>query len=385
MSYSNVNIGVVADWLVTYAGSESVIKQILNVFPESTLYAVVDFLNERDRAELFDRSAKTTFIQQLPFAKKLYQSYLPLMPYAIEQLNMKEHDIIISSSHAVSKGVLSGPDQLHISYVHSPMRYAWDLQHQYLKESGYDSGLRGVLIKWFLHKMRLWDCRTSNTVDHFIANSHFIARRIKKVYGRNADVIYPPVDISQFVFRESKDDYYMTASRLVPYKRIDLIVDAFSLMPTKKLVVIGDGPEIKKIKMKASSNVHILGYKDKSVLIDYMSHAKAFIFAAEEDFGIVPVEAQGCGTPVIAFGRGGALETVRPHGTGKATGLFFERQDVKSLIESVHRFEKIQDKILPSDCYNNALKFSSERFDKEFSEYVREKWLLFNENKTIFY
>lgn len=303
MSYSNVNIGVVADWLVTYAGSESVIKQILNVFPESTLYAVVDFLNERDRAELFDRSAKTTFIQQLPFAKKFYQSYLPLMPYAIEQLNMKEHDIIISSSHAVSKGVLSGPDQLHISYVHSPMRYAWDLQHQYLKESGYDSGLRGVLIKWFLHKMRLWDCRTSNSVDHFIANSHFIARRIKKVYGRNADVIYPPVDISQFVFRESKDDYYMTASRLVPYKRIDLIVDAFSLMPTKKLVVIGDGPEIKKIKMKASSNVHILGYKDKSVLIDYMSHAKAFIFAAEEDFGIVPVEAQGCGTPVIAFGR----------------------------------------------------------------------------------
>ncbi|BEM86427.1 glycosyl transferase family 1 [Serratia marcescens] len=385
MLYSNVNIGVVADWLVTYAGSESVIKQVLNAFPTSTLYAVVDFLNDRDRAELFGKTAKTTFIQQLPFAKKLYQSYLPLMPYAVEQLNMKEHDIIISSSHAVSKGVLSGPDQLHISYVHSPMRYAWDLQHQYLKESGYDSGLRGLLIKWFLHKMRLWDCRTSNGVDFFIANSHFIARRIKKVYGRDADVIYPPVDSSQFVYRESKDDYYMTASRLVPYKRIDLIVDAFSLMPTKKLIVIGDGPEIKKIKMKASSNVHILGYKDKSELIDYMSHAKAFIFAAEEDFGIVPVEAQGCGTPVIAFGRGGALETVRPYGVGKATGLFFERQDVKSLIESVHRFEKVQDKILPSDCCNNALKFSSERFDKEFSEYVSEKWLLFNENKMIVY
>ncbi|WP_446925473.1 glycosyltransferase, partial [Klebsiella pneumoniae] len=198
-----------------------------------------------------DKKAKTTFIQTLPKAKKYYQKYLPLMPFAIEQLDVSSHDLIISSSHAVAKGILTGPDQLHISYVHSPIRYAWDLQHQYLRESGFDKGMKSALVRYLLHKIRIWDVRTVNSVDHFIANSHFIARRIRKVYGRSADVIYPPVDVSRFPMQENKDNYYVTASRLVPYKRIDLIVEAFSMMPDKKLVVIGSGSEMDKIKSKA--------------------------------------------------------------------------------------------------------------------------------------
>lgn len=172
------------------------------------------------------------------------------MPFAIEQLDVSKENIVLSSSHAVSKGILTGPDQLHISYVHSPIRYAWDLQHQYLRESGLDHGLKGILAKWILHKMRMWDYRTANGVDHFIANSHFIARRIKKVYGRDADVIYPPVDVDSFTLNNQKEDFYLTASRMVPYKRIDLIVEAFSHLPNKKLVVIGDGPEMNKIKKR---------------------------------------------------------------------------------------------------------------------------------------
>lgn len=226
------------------------------------------------------------------------------MPLAIEQLDVSKHDIILSSSHAVAKGILTGPDQLHISYVHSPIRYAWDLQHQYLREAGLSKGLKATLARWLLHKIRIWDCRTANGVDHFIANSQFIARRIKKVYGRKADVIYPAVDVERFALQTNKQDYYMTASRMVPYKRMDLIVEAFSHMPTKRLVVIGDGPEMNKIKSKATNNIEILGYQPNDVMQKYMSEAKAFVFAAEEDFGITPVEAQACGTPVIAYGKG---------------------------------------------------------------------------------
>lgn len=303
--FKDLNVGIVTDWLVTYAGAERVIKEFIDAFPDADLYSIVDFLSDDARRIFNGKHAHTSFIQKLPSAKRKYQKYLPLMPLAIEQLDVSSHDIILSSSHAVAKGVLTGPDQLHISYVHSPIRYAWDLQHQYLRESGLNNGIKGLLAKWLLHKIRMWDYRTANGVDYFIANSKFISRRIKKVYGRDADVIYPPVDIDQFIFKENKDDYYFTASRLVPYKRIDLIVEAFSYMPNKKLVVIGDGTEMSKIKSKAAKNVEVLGYQPNEVMREYMQNAKAFIFAAEEDFGITPVEAQACGTPVIAFGKGG--------------------------------------------------------------------------------
>nr|CZQ24353.1 Putative Glycosyltransferase [Klebsiella pneumoniae] len=379
------NVGIVADWLVTYAGAERVIKELIDLYPESKLYSLVDFLSPDARELMGGKHATTTFIQKMPFSKNKYQKYLPLMPLAIEQLDVSSHDVVISSSHAVAKGVLTGPDQLHISYVHSPIRYAWDLQHQYLREAALDSGIKGILAKYILHKMRVWDSRTSNGVDHFIANSHFISRRIKKVYGREADVIYPPVDINRFPLFEEKEDFYLTASRLVPYKRIDLIVEAFSNMPDKKLVVIGDGSEMSKIKAKAKSNIEIMGYQSSNVMLDYMQKAKAFVFAAEEDFGITPVEAQACGTPVIAFGKGGSLETIRPLGVLNPTGIFFEQQTVKAIIESVDYFENNQDKFEPNICRANTFRFSSERFDTEMENYINQKWMNFNERKKISY
>lgn len=303
-------VAMVCDWLVTYAGAEKVISEMLKIFPKSELFSVIDFLNDDARHHFLDKKAQTTFIQKLPSAEKKYRHYLPLMPLAIEQLDVSAYDVVLSSSHAVAKGVLTGPDQLHISYVHSPIRYAWDLQHQYLKESGLDKGIKAFIVRWLLHKIRLWDYRTAHGVDHFIANSKFIARRIHKVYGRTADVIYPPVETNRFELFEKKQDFYFTASRLVPYKKIDLIVEAFSHMPDKKLVVIGDGPDMNKIKAKASANIEILGYQSNEVMLDCMQKAKCFVFAAEEDFGITPVEAQACGTPVIAFGKGGDRKSV---------------------------------------------------------------------------
>ncbi len=380
-----LNVGIVADWFITYAGSEKVVSEFLDVFPEAELYSVVDFLSSENKSHFKNKNITTTFIQNFPFARKKYQSYLPFMPLAIEQLDVSKHDVILSSSHAVAKGVLTGPDQLHISYIHSPIRYAWDLQHQYLRESNLHKGFKGLLAKWILHNIRIWDCRTSNGVDHFIANSKFIARRIKKVYGRNADVIYPPVDVERFTLNENKEQYYFTASRLVPYKRIDLIVEAFSHMKDKKLVVIGDGPEMNKIKAKATSNIEILGYQSNSVMVDYMRNARAFVFAAEEDFGITPVEAQSCGTPVIAYGKGGALETIRPIGVEKATGVFFYNQDVKSIIDSVNFFEQHSDEIILSDCRLNALKFSEQRFKEEIKEYVMNRHAEFLASKSVIY
>ncbi|EIV7877754.1 TPA: glycosyltransferase family 4 protein, partial [Escherichia coli] len=362
------SIGIVADWLVTYAGAERVIKEIIDIYPNSDLYSVVDFLSEQSRSYFHGKKASTTFIQKLPRAKKAYQKYLPLMPLAIEQLDVSSHDVIISSSHAVAKGILTGPDQLHISYVHSPIRYAWDLQHQYLRESHLDKGVKGILAKYLLHKIRQWDYRTANGVDHFIANSQFIARRIHKVYGRTADVIYPPVDVHRFLMNTSKQDYYLTASRLVPYKKIDLIVEAFSNMPDKRLVVIGNGSEMVKIKSKAKSNIEILGYQPDSVMLEHMQNAKAFVFAAEEDFGITPVEAQACGTPVVAFGKGGSLETVRPYGVDKPTGVFFDEQSVPSLVKAINFFDTVSDKIEPQDCRENAMRFSVEIFKNNLSK-----------------
>ncbi|HBQ6236305.1 TPA: glycosyltransferase family 4 protein [Klebsiella quasipneumoniae subsp. similipneumoniae] len=377
----DINIGIVADWLVTYAGSEKVIKEFIDVFPSSELYSVVDFLSDSNRELFSGKKAKTTFIQKMPFAKSKYQKYLPLMPLAIEQLDMSGHDVILSSSHAVAKGILTGPDQLHISYVHSPIRYAWDLQHQYLRESGLSEGLKGFIAKYLLHKIRIWDYRTANGVDHFIANSKFISRRIHKVYGRSSDVIYPPVDVNNFTLNENKDNYYFTASRLVPYKRIDLIVDAFNEMPEKKLVVVGDGSEMDKIKSKAKGNIEILGYQPNNIMQKHMQNAKAFVFAAEEDFGITPVEAQACGTPVIAFGKGGVLETIIPEGNQNPTGVFFDKQEPESIIESVNKFESMQDLFEPTECRRNAEKFSEERFRTEINTYIRDKWTKFNETK----
>ena len=370
MMHKPLKIAVVHEWLVNIAGSEKVLAEILKIWPAADLFAVVDFLNPDERAKLLGKKAITTFVQRLPQAKKRYQTYLPLMPIAIEQLDLSGYDLIISSSHAVAKGVLIGPDQTHVSYVHSPIRYAWDFQHQYLRESGMEKGLKSSIARLILHYVRMWDQRTAAGVDHFVANSAFIGRRILKAYRRPAHVIYPPVDTEAFVVREDKDDFYLTASRMVPYKKIPLIVEAFSAMPEKKLVVIGDGPEFGKSKALATPNVTLMGYQSFDVLRDHMQRAKAFVFAAEEDFGITPVEAQACGTPIIAYGRGGAVETVVGLESERPTGVFYYEQSPQAMRAAVELFESEIGRFSASACRQNAERFSALRFKTEFKDYV---------------
>lgn len=360
-----MKVAVVHDWLITYAGAERVVEQILNIYPSADIFSVVDFLPDDQRSFIQGKKAHTTFIQKLPFAQKKYRGYLPLMPLAIEQLDVSGYDLVISSSHAVAKGVVTGPDQLHICYCHSPIRYAWDMQHQYLREAGLEKGLKSWLARWYLHKMRLWDLRTTNGVDYFVSNSDYIGRRIKKVYDRSATTIYPNVAVEDFSVVDQKDDFYVTASRLVPYKKVDLIVRAFAEMPDKQLVVIGDGPQMNKVKAAATPNIQVLGYQPFDVLKDHMARARAFVFAAEEDFGIIPVEAQACGTPVIAYGRGGARETV----VAGETGVFFDEQNEASLQAAVGRFES-DFAFDPWRIRQNAERFSTVVFQERFKAFV---------------
>jgi glycosyltransferase involved in cell wall biosynthesis len=373
-----MKVAIIHDWLVVYAGAEKVLEQLLVLYPEADLFSIVEFLPPNLRDFIGNRDVHTSFIQKLPFAKSKYRQYLPLMPLAVEQFNLSGYDLVISSSHAVAKGVITGPDQLHISYVHSPIRYAWDLQHQYLKESGLNRGLKGGFAKWFLHHIRLWDYRTANGVNAIASNSQFIANRIWKIYRRHATVIYPPVDVNRFTFKEEKGDFYLTASRLVPYKKIDLIVETFAKMPDKKLIVIGDGPDYLKIKAKTAPNIQLMGYQSDEVLQKYMQDAKAFIFAAEEDFGIAPVEAQACGTPVIGYGKGGLLETVKGMDAMQPTGVFFYEQSIESLMQGVQQFEEYQDMILPINCRKQALLFSTEMFCHKFKQFVNEQIVEFS-------
>lgn len=369
-----LKVAIIHDWLITFAGAEKVLAEIIEVFPQADLYSLVDFLPEQDRKKIKGKKAITSLIQKLPFAKSKYRNYLMFMPYAIEQFDLSKYDVIISSSHAVAKGVLTGPDQLHISYVHSPIRYAWDLQHQYLKESKLDKGIKGLLVRKMLKKIRDWDYRTANGVDRFVSNSDFIGRRIWKVYRRESETIYPPVDVSRFSLEETKkENFYLTASRFVPYKKIDLIVEAFSSMPEKKLVVIGDGPDMKKVRQKANKNIMILGYQEFEVLKSYMQRAKAFVFAAEEDFGITPVEAQACGTPVIAYGKGGSLETVKSN-VNNPTGILFEEQTVQSITDAINKFEQNQHLFTPENCRENALQFSPANFRDALEKLVYEAY-----------
>ncbi|MFH2035109.1 MAG: glycosyltransferase family 4 protein [Candidatus Zixiibacteriota bacterium] len=363
-----MKIAIVHDWFVTYGGAERVVSEMLKLFPSADLFALYDFLPERDRIHIMNKKVTTSFLQKMPFAKKKYRSYLALMPLAIEQFDLSQYDLIISSSTAVAKGVITGPYQLHIAYVNSPIRYAWDLSQQYLNEAGLNRGFKGMIAKIILHYIRLWDIRSSFGVDYFIGNSKFIAGRIGKVYHRQAHFIYPPVDIESFVLETEKDDYYLTVSRMVPYKKIDMMVEAFTEMPDKKLIVIGDGPDYKKIKQKAGDNITLTGFLSSGEIVQYMKKARAFVFAAEEDFGIVPVEAQACGTPVIAYGRGGTLETV----IANKTGIFFGEQTKESLKKAIIEFESIVHLFDPTELRKNALRFSPQRFNGEFISFINK-------------
>ncbi|QEG41858.1 glycosyltransferase family 4 protein [Roseimaritima ulvae] len=372
-------VALLHEWFASYAGSERVVEQAMAVFPDAPLFALCDFMSEQERGFLGGRRPTTSFIQRLPFAKRKFRGYLPLMPLAVEQFCFDDFDVVLSSSHCVAHGALTRADQLHISYVHSPIRYAWDLQHQYLRESGLTWGLRSMLVRMIMHYMRLWDHASADRTDVFVANSQYVANRVRKTYRRPCEVIYPPVDVEAFAFQSDKDDYYLTASRMVPYKRVDVVVEAFRQLPGKRLVVIGDGPDMKKIKRLAGPNVQLLGHQSFAELRRHMQSARAFVFAADEDFGITPVEAQACGTPCIAYGVGGSLETV----AAGRTGLHFEQQTADCVADAIRRFETEADRFEPAAIRAHAERFSIERFRKELAELVARCWDQHRQSSTV--
>ncbi len=374
-------IALVHDWFITFAGSERVIEQILQVFPEADLFALMDFMAAPDRIFLQGKPVHTSFLQTVPFLnRKNYRNFLPFMPLAIEQLDLSGYDIIITNCHAVSKGVITSPDQLHIGYIHSPMRYAWDMQNDYLAVSGIKS-LKSLLARSILHYIRLWDSTAANRPDVLYGNSAFICRRIEKFYRRKAEILYPPVHTEAFGLRVEKEDFYLAASRLVPYKRMDLIVQAFAGLPNRKLVVIGDGPEAHKLQALSLPNVTWLGFQPNDVLRDYMQRARAFIFAAREDFGIIPLEAQACGTPVIALGQGGVSETVVGLEQENPTGVFFPEQTVDSLRAAILEFERNHHLFNPFACRANAERFSNQRFRRQIRQIVETRWQEFQQKR----
>jgi glycosyltransferase involved in cell wall biosynthesis len=317
-------------------------------------------------------------LQGLPGAQKHFRTYLPLMPLAIEQFDLSAYDLILSSNHAVAKGILTGPHQLHISYVHTPIRYAWDLQHQYLAQAGLTRGIKSGLTRLILHYLRLWDSTSAQRVDRFVANSNFIAARLWKTYRRPATVIYPPVDIERFQWDCPRDDFYLVVSRFVPYKRVDLVIEAFNQLKLP-LVVIGDGPQNTQIRQLAQPHIQLLGTQSDSVVANYLQRCKAFVFAAEEDFGITPVEAQAAGAPVIAYGRGGVTETV----IHEQTGLWFQEQTVNALVHAIKTFESDMYQFDKVQLRQNAERFSVHRFRERFQALVIETWLSFLKGNRI--
>lgn len=367
---SEQNVAVVHDWLPTLAGGERVVMELLRAFPDSELYTLFDFLSPEERQTLTGgRPVHVSSLNRLPGVEKYYRYLLLQCTRAIETFDLTRYDIVVSSSAALAKGVLTSPGQPHIAYVHSPARYAWDLTHDYI--NGLGNALARHMAHRMMHQFRIWDMRTVAQVDHFVANSRFIRDRIWKVYRREAEVIYPPVDISAFVpGSEPREDYYFTASRMVPYKKIEMIAAAFRERPNLKLVIAGEGPEMARVKAAAGPNVTILGHVSFETLRSHMQRARAFIFAAREDFGIVPVEAQATGCPVIALGSGGTAETVRDLSMDQPTGAWFEEQTVASLLGALDRLEDQYDAVTSENCRENALRFSAERFHREMRDCV---------------
>ena len=379
--FAGHRVAIVHDFLYTYAGAERVLEQLVALFPHADLFSLFDFLPDHLRGFIRNKPVKTSFIQRMPFARKRHRLYLPLMPLAIEQLDMSQYDLVISSSYIAAKGVLTRSDQMHICYCHTPARYAWDMQATYLSQGGFiGTGLvknaGSFVARAILHYIRNWDVRSANNVDHFITNSDYVGRRVKKLYQRAATTVHPPVNTDQFTLQETKEDYFVTASRMVPYKRIDLIVDAFTKMPNRRLIVVGDGPEMKRIRANAGPNIRFTGHEPAERLVRHIQLAKAFIFAAEEDFGIAPVEAMACGTPVIAYGRGGVIESVVE---GKS-GVFFNTQTPESLIAAVEKFES--QKWNAVAIRKQAERFSLENFRRKLMHNICQHWNSFKVEKA---
>ncbi|MBU6229565.1 MAG: glycosyltransferase [Cyanobacteria bacterium REEB459] len=368
----SAKVAIVHEWLQTRAGSEKVVEQMLGLFSQADLFALVNFCDSQGGPILPAHTRiQTSFLQHLPLAQKYFRHYLALMPLAIEQFNLDPYDLVISSNHAVAKGVITRANQLHISYVHTPIRYAWDLQHQYLSQSGL-KGIGGGLTRLILHYLRLWDLAAASRVDCFLANSRYVARRIWKTYRRPATVLYPPVAVDRFGWQRDREEFYLTVSRCVPYKRVDLSVAAFNQLGWP-LVVMGDGPGLEQLRRSAKPNISFIQKPDDNLVADYMERCRGFIFPAEEDFGITVVEAQAAGAPVIAYGQGGSAETVQ----AGQTGILFDRQTVEDLVEAVRYFEQTRSHFHAESIRNHAETFSEQRFRQHFWNFVNLQWMNF--------
>ena len=370
---------LVHDWLYSVSGAEKVLEAIYELFP-SKVYTLIYSTKHMQSFSIPKEAITTSFIQKLPLASQFYPYYLPFFPFAIEAFNLSEADVIISSSSCVAKGVLTNSSQLHICYCHTPMRSLWDLYFDSLQTHHLSHGIKGLLTKFLLHKIRNWDLLHAMRVDHFIANSKHVAKRIEKTYRRQAAVIYPPIDCDYFQLDTRNDEgFYLTAARLVPYKKVDVIVEAFVKLKNRKLIVIGDGPQLSKLKAMANSSVEFVGHVSQEELKKYFGLAKAFIYMAYEDFGLFPVEAQATGLPVIAYGRGGCLETV----IDRKTGVLFFEQTTNSLIEGIKTFESCESKFDKKVIRQHAETFSASHFHSAFQNFVKEKYLTFVNEQAL--
>ncbi|HVE49814.1 MAG TPA: glycosyltransferase [Casimicrobiaceae bacterium] len=380
-----MRVALVHDWLDTWAGGEQVLKEVAALFPLAPIYTLVDFFPREFKERIGSHEIRPSFVQSLPFARTSFRRYLPLFPNAIESLDVSAFDLVISVSHAVAKGVRTHARQLHISYCLSPMRYAWDLREQYLAQVGLQRGLRAWLAHKLLDRLANWDTRTNPRVDAFVAISHHIAARIRRCYDRDATVIYPPVDVTRLpiVAQPRRNGLYITVSRLVPYKRIDAIAAAFRELPDRKLVIVGSGPERERVARAAGPNVRLLGQLADAERDALLAQAQAFIFAADEDFGIAPLEAQALGTPVIALRSGGLVETIRGLETNRPTGVFFDSPTSPAIADAVRTFERQRDHISSEACIDNAQRFSASRFRGEFKAFVDGRYRAFANDRTV--
>ena len=378
----SMKVAVVTDSMSAYGGAERVIEQILKLYPTADIFTVLDVVPEGQRGFLGDRKIHSSSLQKLPFVAKYYRKLLHLWPLAVEQLDILDYDLVISTHHSVAYGILTRPGQTHVSYVFSPARYAWDLQHQYLRESGLDRGVLGMIARRTLHKMRLWDYAAAQRPDAMAACSEFVSHRMWRVHRRQVDVIYPPVPPVERPKGVTRGDYYLSVGRMVPYKRIDLLAQAFSQMPERKLKIVGTGPDMKKIAAACGPNVEMLGFCSNDEVRHLMAGARAFMFAGIEDFGITPVEAQALGTPVIAYADGGLRETVIGAPAPDPTGVFFHEQTAPAIIQAVAQFERDIDQFTPEACIANANFFSEEAFRDGFRAFV-ERALTAQRNPAV--
>lgn len=372
-SFESMKVALVHDWLTGMRGGEKCLEILCELFPEATLYTLLH--KKGSVSETISRmKIKTSFVQNLPLVLNHYQKYLPLFPTAIEQFDLTGFDLVVSSSHCVAKGVITMPETCHICYCYTPMRYAWEMYYTYFSKNSISPLIRWS-IPFFMNYLRTWDEKSADRVDHFAAISDNVKRRIKKHYRRDSEVIYPPVDTEYFALSSKEGEYYLVASALVPYKRIDLAVLAFNEL-NLPLLIIGEGSEKKKLMKMAKRNIKFLDWLAGSKLKGYYERCKALIFPGEEDFGIVPVEAQACGKPVIAFGKGGVTESVKgaypdQEITCEHTGMFFYPQTKETLIEAVRRFDSRR--FDPEQIRENALRFDKRIFKEKIKEFIERK------------